>query len=109
MKTALINDTRVALKFVRDDQIDTMSTAIFYAGERLEAVSVRVYTPVTPKTPGIPCYRVLVLCGANSSDIRRSATPITESEHRRLLDIRPGLRHTAMIEMCGGENLLKLA
>ena len=109
MKTALINNTRVDLRFDRDDQIDTMSTAIFYAGERLEAVSVRVYTPVTPKTPGIPAYRVLVLCGANSSDIRRSATPITESEHYRLLDIRPGLRHTAMIEMCGAENLLKLA
>ena len=67
------------------------------------------YTPVTPKTPGVPGYRVLVLCGADGSDIRRSATPITEGEYRRLLDIRPDLRHTAMIEMCGGENLLKLA
>ncbi|WP_419637788.1 hypothetical protein [Thiolapillus sp.] len=109
MKTALINGTRVDLKFVRDDQIDTMSTAVLYAGWRLEAVSIRVYTPVAPQIPGIPGYRVLVLCGANGSDIRRSATPITEGEYRRLLDIRPGLRHTAMIEMCGGENLLKLA
>ena len=109
MKTALINDQRVDLKFVLDDQIDTMSTAVFYAGERLEAVSVRVYAPVSPKTQGIPGYRVLVLCAANGSDIHRSATPITESEHRRLLDIRPAPRHTAMIEMCGAENLLKLA
>ena len=109
MKTALINGTRVDLKFVRDDQIDTMSTAIFYAGERLEAVSVRVYTPVAPQIPGIPGYRVLVLCGANGSDIRRSATPITESEYRLLLDLRPGPRHSAMVWMCHGENLLKLA
>ena len=109
MKTALINDTRVALRFDRDDQIDTMSTAIFYAGERLEAVSVRVYTPVTPKTPGVPAYRVLVLCGANSSDIRRSATPLTESKYQQLRDMPGGRRHTAMIEICGGENLLKLA
>ena len=109
MKTALINDTRVDLRFDRDDQIDSMSTPVFYAGERLEAVSVYVYTSVTPKAPGVPGYRVLVLCGANGSDIRRSATPVTESEHHRLLDLRPGPRHTAMIEMCGGENLLKLA
>ena len=109
MKTAMINDQSVDLKFVRDDQIDTMSTAVSYAGWRLEAVSVRVYTPVEPRIPGIPGYRVLVLCGASGADIRSSATPITESEHYRLLDIRPGLRHTAMIEMCGGENLLKLA
>ncbi len=109
MKTAMINNTRVDLKFDQDDQIDTMSTAVLYAGDRLEAVSVNVYTPVTPRIPGIPGYRVLVLCGASGADIRRSATPITEGEHRRLLDIRPGLRHTAMIEMCGGENLLKLA
>ena len=109
MKTALINDTRVDLKFDQDDQIDTMSTAVLYAGDRLEAVSVRVYTPVTPRSPGIPGYRVLVLCGANGPDIRRSATPITEGEHYRLLDICPDLRHMAMVEMCGGENLLKLA
>ena len=109
MKTALINNKRVDLRFVRDDQIDTMSTAVLYAGDRLEAVSVRVYTPVEPQIPGIPGYRVLVLCAENGSDIRRSATPITESELYRLLDIRPGLRHTALIEMCGGENLLKPA
>ena len=109
MKTAMINNTRVDLKFDQDDQLDTMSTAVLYAGDRLEAVSVRVYTPVAPRSPGIPGYRVLVLCAANGSDIHRSATPITEGEHYRLLDIRPGLRHTAMIEMCGGENLLKLA
>ena len=109
MKTAMINDQSVDLKFVRDDQIDTMSTAVSYAGWRLEAVSVRVYTPVEPQPTGALGYRVLVLCAENGSDIRRSATPITESEHYRLLDIRPGLRHTAMIEMCGGENLLKLA
>ena len=109
MKTALINNTRVDLRFDRDDQIDTMSTAVFYADKRLEAVSVRVYTPVEPRISGIPEYRVLVLCGASGADIRSSATPITKSELYRLLDIRPGLRHTAMIEMCGGENLLKLA
>ena len=109
MKTALINDTRVNLKFDRDDQIDTMSTPVFYASKRLEAVSVRVYTPVTPKTQGIPGYRVLVLCGANGSDIRRSATPITESKYQQLRDMTGGRRHTAMIEMCGAENLLKLA
>ena len=109
MKTALINDTRVALKFDQDDQIDTMSTAVLYAGERLEAVSVCVYTPVTPKTPGVPRYRVLVLCGANGSDIHRSATPVTESEYQQLRDLTVGRRHTAMIGLCGGENLLKLA
>ena len=109
MKTALINDTRVDLRFDRDDQIDTMSTPVFYAGDRLEAVSVYVYTPVTPKTPGVPGYRVLVLCGANGSDIRRSATPITESRYQQLRDMTAGRRHTAMIEICGGENLLKLA
>ena len=109
MKTAMINDQSVDLKFDQDDQIDTMSTAVSYAGWRLEAVSVRVYTPVEPQPPGALGYRVLVLCAENGSDIRRSATPITEGEHYRLLDIRPGLRHTAMIEMCGGENLLKLA
>ena len=109
MKTALMNNKRVDLRFVRDDQIDTMSTAVFYAGERLEAVSVRVYTPVSPKTQGIPGYRVLVLCAANGSDIHRSATPITESKYQQLRDMTGGRRHTAMIEMCGGENLLKLA
>ena len=109
MKTALINGTRVDLRFDRDDQIDTMSTAVFYASERLEAVSVRVYTPVAPKTPGIPSYRVLVLCGANGSDIHRSATPITKSKYQQLRDMTGGRRHSALIEMCGGENLLKLA
>ena len=109
MKTALINDTRVDLTFDRDDQIDTMSTAVLYASKRLEAVSVRVYTPVTPKTPGIPSYRVLVLCAANGSDIHRSATPVTESKYQQLRDMTGGRRHTAMIEICGGENLLKLA
>ena len=109
MKTAIINNKRVDLKFVSDDQIDSMSTPVFYASERLEAVSVRVYTPVEPQPPGVLGYRVLVLCAANGSDIHRSALSITEGEYRRLLDIRPGLRHTAMIEMCGGENLLKLA
>ena len=29
MKTALINDTRVDLRFDRDDQIDNMSTPVF--------------------------------------------------------------------------------
>ena len=115
MKTTLLNDPRINLKFVRDDQIDTMSTAVFYAGERLESVSVRVYTPDSKKTQGIPGYRVLVLCDANGADITRSATPLTESEHHRLLDICPGLRHMAMVWLCGGEspghnpNLLKLA
>ena len=107
MKTALINNKRVDLKFVRDDQIDTMSTAVFYAGDRLEAVSVRVYTPRSPKTQGIPGYRVLVLCDANGSDISRSATPVTELEHQRLLDLRPGPRHSVMIGLCGGEDLIK--
>ena len=104
MKTALNNDPRINLKVVRDHQIDTISTPVFYAGERLEAVSVRVYTPVSPKTQGIPGYRVLVLCAANGSDISRSATPLTESEHQQLMSMCPGLRHMAMVRLCGGES-----
>ncbi|WP_419619327.1 hypothetical protein [Thiolapillus sp.] len=107
MKTALTDDPRINLTCVPDDQLDTISTTVLYAGERLEAVRVRVYTPVSPKTQGIPGYRVLVLCDANGSDISRSATPITEGEHYRLLDLRPGFRHTAMIWLCGGEDLIK--
>lgn len=34
MKTALINSKRVDLKFDQDDQIDTMSTAVFFLRER---------------------------------------------------------------------------
>ena len=109
MKTALNDDPRINLECVRYDQLDTMSTAILYAGQRLEAVRVRVYTPVTPKTQGIPGYRVLVLCDANGSDICKSATPVTELEHQRLLDLRPGPRHSVMIGLCGGEDLIKPA
>ena len=109
MKTTMINNKRINVRFERDDQIDQMSTAVYYRSRRLEAVSVYVYTPVTPRTLGIPGYRVLVLSSNRASELQGSTTPITESKYWELLDMPPGRRHTAMIELCGGENLLKLA
>lgn len=109
MKTAMINGERVNLRFNLDDQIGRMSTAVYYQGARLEAVGVYVYTPTTPRTPGIPGYRVLILNSNRGGELQGSTTPITESKYWELLDMSPGRRHTAMIELCGGENLLKLA